>query len=128
MPLVSNGTDKFVPAAGAALLPGATSSSIHEGGENALVIDDSVDLFDIIGGCMDDQDEVQELARCLTEMEDELKAVTEDTSFLHFPSKMVKNNTLVIKVSVKPRIMQGYRCVSPITEVGEVVSKLKILC
>ena len=46
-----------------------------------------MDLFDIIGSCMDDQDEVQELARCLTEMEDELKAVTEDASFLHFPSK-----------------------------------------
>lgn len=81
-------TDKFVSTAGV-LTARTTTSSIHDGGKDALISD--VDLFDVIGDCMDGQDEVQELARCLTEMEAELKSVVDDASFLHFPSKGRQN-------------------------------------
>lgn len=48
---------------------------------------DNLDLLEVLGGCMENQDDVQELVAGLMETENELKSMTDDTSFLQFPSK-----------------------------------------
>lgn len=47
----------------------------------------ALDLLDVLSGCIESQEDAQELAAGLTEMEDELKAMSGPASFLHFPSK-----------------------------------------
>ena len=44
-----------------------------------------VDLVDVLCGCLENQADADQLAAGLLEMEDELKALTDDTSFLQFP-------------------------------------------
>lgn len=63
-----------------------TSTPSHGGSatsDAAAMID--IDLVDVISGCMENQADADQLAAGLLEMEDELKALTDDTSFLQFP-------------------------------------------
>lgn len=52
-------------------------------------VTDNLDLLEVLGGCMENQDDVQELVADLMETENELKSMTDDTSFLQFPSKII---------------------------------------
>lgn len=54
-----------------------------------------VDLVDVLSGCMENQADVDQLAAGLLEMENELKALTDDeASFLQFPCE--NNNYSVL--------------------------------
>ena len=48
-----------------------------------------IDLLDVLSGCMEDQADVDQLTAGLLEMEDELKALVNDTSFLQFPCEIL---------------------------------------
>ena len=55
----------------------------------------SPDLVEELSWCMDNPHEIQELATGLMEMENELKCMMDDTSFLQFPSKDKFSNFFV---------------------------------
>ena len=55
------------------------------GGKDATLGD--IDMIDLLSGCMENQEDIQELVEGLMEMDDELQAMLEDDSFLQFPCK-----------------------------------------
>ena len=62
-------------------------SDCDSGAANTDIFAD-VDLLDVFSGCVESQDDVDQLSAGLLEMEDEMKAWTDETSFLYFPCKI----------------------------------------
>ena len=70
-----------------------TSTPAQPGGRSCTSNDAAmadVDLVDVLSGCMENQADADQLVAGLLEMEDELKALTDDdaSSFLQFPCEL----------------------------------------